>query len=178
MCRQNTAYATCHCKLTQIHVPPLHRRLVGGALCRCQVRVCTPHRNPCQLSHCDSRTCVVCTPTVAARIRRRVLEELGYTVSAGVAHNKMLAKLVPCCSRRLPSATRAPHALTLLHHNGCAISKQGSARNKPNQQTLLPAAAVPAFMTALPLRKIRFLGGKLGKVCTWQRLRPRTLLRS
>lgn len=99
-------------------------------------------RNPCQLSHCDSRTGVVCTPTVAARIRRRVLEELGYTVSVGVAHNKMLAKLVPCCSRRLPSAARAPHALTLLHHMAVP-----SPTGISSQQTK-PANAAPCCCCA------------------------------
>ena len=43
-------------------------------------------------------------------------------------------------------------------------SWQGSARNKPNKQTLFPWTAVPLLMHSLPLRKIKNLGGKLGKV--------------
>lgn len=68
---------------------------------------------------------------IAECIRRIIFEELNLTCSAGVAHNKMLAKLA-------------------------------SARNKPNQQTLVPAACVPGIMRGLPLGKIRGLGGKLG----------------
>ena len=68
---------------------------------------------------------------IAECIRRIIFEELNLTCSAGVAHNKMLAKLA-------------------------------SARNKPNQQTLVPATCVPGIMRGLPLGKIRGLGGKLG----------------
>ena len=42
------------------------------------------------------------------------------------------------------------------------LAKMGSGRNKPNRQTVVPPGAIPALMTSLPLRKIRFLGGKLG----------------
>lgn len=42
------------------------------------------------------------------------------------------------------------------------LSKFASARNKPNKQTILPMAAVPALMSTIPLRKLRGLGGKLG----------------
>ncbi|KAL2917522.1 N-acetyltransferase eso1 [Polyrhizophydium stewartii] len=43
---------------------------------------------------------------VCKRIRRRLFDELGYTCSAGIAHNKMLAKLV--------SATHKPNKQTVL----------------------------------------------------------------
>jgi len=68
---------------------------------------------------------------IADYLRYTIWRELGYTSSAGIAPNKMLAKL-------------------------------GSARNKPNQQTLFPPAAIGAYMASLPLQKIRFLGGKMG----------------
>ncbi|KIZ05769.1 DNA polymerase eta subunit [Monoraphidium neglectum] len=61
---------------------------------------------------------------VAARVRAQVLERLGFTCSAGVAGNKLLAKI-------------------------------GSARNKPNKQTV-----------GMPLSKIKGLGGKLGQRLT------------
>ena len=68
---------------------------------------------------------------IAKDIRNRVFNELGYTCSAGIAHNKTLAKLC-------------------------------SALNKPNQQTIMRSAMVERFMENMPVRKIRFLGGKLG----------------
>lgn len=68
---------------------------------------------------------------VAATCRREVWRRLGFTCSAGVAHNKLLAKLA-------------------------------SARNKPNQQTLVPLACVRPLMGSMPLGSLRQLGGKLG----------------
>lgn len=65
-------------------------------------------------------------------IRAAVFNELQYTCTAGIAHNKVLAKLV-------------------------------SAKHKPNKQTALPGAAVLAMMREVPFRKLRFLGGKLGR---------------
>ncbi len=69
---------------------------------------------------------------IAARLRAAVERATGFTCSAGVAHNKLLAKLC-------------------------------SAMHKPNQQTALPAGAVEAVLAATPLRKLRGLGGKLGR---------------
>eukprot|EP01116_Phalansterium_solitarium_P000627 TRINITY_DN1045_c0_g1_i1.p1 TRINITY_DN1045_c0_g1~~TRINITY_DN1045_c0_g1_i1.p1 ORF type:complete len:485 (-),score=128.18 TRINITY_DN1045_c0_g1_i1:655-2109(-) len=43
------------------------------------------------------------------------------------------------------------------------FAKIGSAMHKPNQQTVVPANAALALLRDLPLRKIKFLGGKLGK---------------
>eukprot|EP00775_Hariotina_reticulata_P003602 gene3602-3867_t len=68
---------------------------------------------------------------VALRLRRELLAQLGFTASAGIAHNKLLAKI-------------------------------GSAKNKPNQQTLVLPRAVPDLMADLPLGKVKGLGGKLG----------------
>jgi nucleotidyltransferase/DNA polymerase involved in DNA repair len=69
---------------------------------------------------------------IAQSVRNKVLQELGFTCSAGVSHNKMLAKLV-------------------------------AGRHKPNQQTLLSLTATQPLMQATPLKKIRFLGSKLGE---------------
>ncbi|KAJ9100920.1 hypothetical protein QFC20_005336 [Naganishia adeliensis] len=66
------------------------------------------------------------------RLRGEVREKLGYTCSAGIAHNKTLAKLC-------------------------------SAWKKPNAQTIMRSAAVPAFLKPMPFTKIRNLGGKLGE---------------
>ncbi|GHJ89241.1 hypothetical protein NliqN6_5643 [Naganishia liquefaciens] len=67
-----------------------------------------------------------------AKLRAEVRENLGYTCSAGIAHNKTLAKLC-------------------------------SAWKKPNAQTIMRSAAVPAFLNPMPFTKIRNLGGKLGE---------------
>jgi nucleotidyltransferase/DNA polymerase involved in DNA repair len=68
---------------------------------------------------------------IAGVVRDAIFSICKYTSSAGIAHNKMLAKL-------------------------------GSGRHKPRQQTLIPYAATAALMQTLRLRKIRFLGGKVG----------------
>ncbi|WIA12559.1 hypothetical protein OEZ85_006220 [Tetradesmus obliquus] len=68
---------------------------------------------------------------IAARLRGQLLAQLGFTASAGIGPNKLLAKI-------------------------------GSAKNKPNQQTLLLPRAVEALMQDLPLGKVKGLGGKLG----------------
>jgi nucleotidyltransferase/DNA polymerase involved in DNA repair len=68
----------------------------------------------------------------AAHIRRRVLAETGYTLSAGVAiGSKTLAKLV-------------------------------AGRHKPDSMTILPRCSVPGLLSATPLTKIKGLGAKLG----------------
>lgn len=43
------------------------------------------------------------------------------------------------------------------------LSKFASAKNKPNQQTILPVSAIREMMAEVPLNKLRGLGGKLGK---------------
>ncbi|WIA32722.1 hypothetical protein OEZ86_005908 [Tetradesmus obliquus] len=68
---------------------------------------------------------------IAARLRGQLLAQLGFTASAGIGPNKLLAKI-------------------------------GSAKNKPNQQTLLLPRAVEELMQDLPLGKVKGLGGKLG----------------
>ena len=69
---------------------------------------------------------------VCRRLRAAVRDELGYAISAGIAHSKMVAKLA-------------------------------SAKNKPDQQTLIPRTAVPLVMATMPLRDVRGLGGRLGE---------------
>ncbi|ORX38540.1 hypothetical protein BD324DRAFT_621278 [Kockovaella imperatae] len=64
-------------------------------------------------------------------LRSEVHKRLHYTCSAGIAHNKAMAKLC-------------------------------SAWKKPNNQTVLRAAATPAFLRDMDFTDIRFLGGKLG----------------
>ena len=75
---------------------------------------------------------LVAAAAICARLRGAVLSELGYALSAGIAHTKMIAKLA-------------------------------SARHKPNQQTIVPRAHVPALLAELPLRDVRGLGGLLGE---------------
>lgn len=43
------------------------------------------------------------------------------------------------------------------------LAKIGSAKNKPNQQTLIRPSAVESLMSELPLRKLKNFGGKLGE---------------
>ncbi|CAN8061633.1 unnamed protein product [Agarophyton chilense] len=43
------------------------------------------------------------------------------------------------------------------------LAKFASAKNKPNKQTILPLSAVSELMTQVPLKKLRGLGGKLGR---------------
>ncbi|CAL1527561.1 unnamed protein product [Lymnaea stagnalis] len=78
---------------------------------------------------CEHRLAVAAG--LVEEMRAAVLKETGFTCSAGIAHNKMLAKLA-------------------------------CGRNKPNKQTVLPHSSVQFVFSALPLQKIRHLGGKLG----------------
>ncbi|KAM8708236.1 hypothetical protein ACLKA7_015240 [Drosophila subpalustris] len=72
---------------------------------------------------------------IAGEVRAAVKAETGYECSAGIAHNKILAKLA-------------------------------AGMNKPNQQTILPLAEIPALFDQLPVGKIKGLGGKFGEtVC-------------
>ncbi|XP_034481905.1 DNA polymerase eta [Drosophila innubila] len=72
---------------------------------------------------------------IAGEVRAAVKEETGYECSAGIAHNKILAKLA-------------------------------AGMNKPNKQTILPLAEIPALFDQLPVGKIKGLGGKFGEtVC-------------
>ncbi|XP_030571470.1 DNA polymerase eta [Drosophila novamexicana] len=72
---------------------------------------------------------------IAGEVRAAVKAETGYECSAGIAHNKILAKLA-------------------------------AGMNKPNKQTILPLAEIPALFDQLPVGKIKGLGGKFGEtVC-------------
>ncbi|GLI67303.1 hypothetical protein VaNZ11_011489, partial [Volvox africanus] len=68
---------------------------------------------------------------IALRMRQAVRSELDFTSSAGVATNKLLAKV-------------------------------GSARNKPDKQTIMLPRGVADLLRDMPLSKLRGLGGKLG----------------
>ena len=69
---------------------------------------------------------------ILAEVRLRIFKELAFTVSAGIAHNKMLAKLL--------SAQYKPN----------------------KQAVLPLAGVAGMMATDVPLRKIRMLGGKFG----------------
>ena len=47
--------------------------------------------------------------------------------------------------------------------NNKTLSKIISAMHKPNKQSILRAESITAFLSTLPFKKIRNLGGKLGK---------------
>ena len=68
---------------------------------------------------------------IAADIREHIYVKLKYRVSAGIAKNKLLAKL-------------------------------GSAKNKPNNQTVILEDHIIPFLKDLPITKLRSLGGKMG----------------
>lgn len=68
---------------------------------------------------------------IVEEIRDSVYRETGFRCSAGIAQNKILAKLA------------------------CGL-------HKPNRQTILPEAAVSSLYSALPVKKVRNLGGKFG----------------
>ena len=69
---------------------------------------------------------------IAAEVRKAVYDELGYTASAGISHNKTVAKIA------------------------CTY-------NKPNGQTVVPERYVKQALAGVPIKNIRWLGGKLGQ---------------
>lgn len=69
---------------------------------------------------------------IIQKAREAVKEKTGFTCSAGIAHNKVLAKLA-------------------------------GGTYKPNQQTLLPHQSVAEFFQTIPIRKVRYFGGKFGQ---------------
>ncbi|BDA43773.1 DNA polymerase eta [Coccomyxa sp. Obi] len=75
---------------------------------------------------------LACGAAVVAELRAAVSRELGFSCSAGIAHNKILAKLA-------------------------------SGMHKPSQQTVVTLDCVPGLMAALPISKLRQLGGKFGE---------------
>ena len=82
---------------------------------------------------CSEERALAAGAVVVARLRAAVATSLpGFTCSAGVAANKMFAKL-------------------------CA------GLHKPDQQTVLPAEAVPALLHPLPLDRIKSLGAMFGE---------------
>lgn len=48
--------------------------------------------------------------------------------------------------------------------NNKTLSKLASAQHKPNQQTFVKKTFIPHWMAKVPFNKIRFLGGKMGKL--------------
>ncbi|KAI0259266.1 hypothetical protein BC834DRAFT_943515 [Gloeopeniophorella convolvens] len=89
----------------------------------------------------DPETCV-------QQMRQRVVDETKLTVSAGIAANKMLAKVRRAVPTLLPS-TCSLHATQIC-----------SDKNKPNGQFRLAHTpdAIKAFMRDLPIRKIPGIG--------------------
>lgn len=77
---------------------------------------------------------------VVNQIRDKVKQALSYTLSAGVAHNKMLAKLT---SGEINS-----------HKRPSSPCLSASGMNKPNLQTIIPMSSVPKFFSTLPLVKV------------------------
>ncbi|KAL2633745.1 hypothetical protein R1flu_005224 [Riccia fluitans] len=75
---------------------------------------------------------LACGAVIIAELRTVVVKETQFTTSAGIAHNKMLAKLA-------------------------------SAMHKPAQQTLIPSSEVETLFASMPTKKIKYLGGKLGR---------------
>jgi DNA polymerase eta len=70
------------------------------------------------VSGCTNLACLPCCipgAAIALRLRTAVTQQLGYTCSAGIGPNKLLAKI-------------------------------GSAKNKPNKQTLVLPRAVEGLM--------------------------------
>ncbi|CAO1629477.1 unnamed protein product [Parajaminaea phylloscopi] len=82
---------------------------------------------------------LACGAELILKVRSEIQSRLGYTMSAGVAPNKTLAKL-------------------------------SASERKPNGQTTMLPAAIPLYLKDLPVSKIRFLGGKLGRAieAEWQ----------
>ncbi|XP_038046639.1 DNA polymerase eta-like [Patiria miniata] len=72
---------------------------------------------------------------IVEEMRAAVLEQTKFHCSAGISHNKVLAKLA------------------------CGL-------HKPKQQTAVPKQSVELLFKTLPIKKIRNLGGKLGRSLT------------
>jgi len=69
---------------------------------------------------------------MAAKIRAAIASSLNYDASAGISHNKTVAKI-------------------------------SASVNKPNGQTVVPARYLLLAMSGVPIRSVRWLGGKVGK---------------
>jgi nucleotidyltransferase/DNA polymerase involved in DNA repair len=108
---------------------------------------------------------------VTEEIRAAVHNQLGFTVSAGVAANKMLAKLT---SGRLPSTLKrengpemecltslTPQSLSFPNTNllpqNINLHSGLSGMHKPNAQTVIPSAAVGPFFATLPIGKAAYI---------------------
>jgi hypothetical protein len=89
---------------------------------------------------------------VAAAARMAVFHELGYTCSAGIAHNKLLAKIASALNKPGPLSSIIRFLMSLFL---TLISAQ---------QTLVPSLAAATLLRGMPVRKIPLLGGKLGFV--------------
>lgn len=100
--------------------------------------------------------------TIAHEIREAVREQLQFTCSTGIATNKLLAKLASPLNKpdgqtvsSFAIARWHSIALLVLTLNHCGVSC------RPLQ--IISPRFVPLLMQHFPLRKIRGLGGKLGK---------------
>jgi DNA polymerase eta len=88
--------------------------------------------------------------------RTAVHQRLGYTASAGTAPNKV---------SRESALTQGRNGSTQLVSDRFTpqmLAKLCSAWKKPNSQTVLRPCAIPAFLSSMPIQKLRNLGGKLG----------------
>lgn len=83
-------------------------------------------------------TVLMIASQIVREIRSKVYEEVGYTCSAGIGHNRYIAKLA-------------------------------SAKNKPNNQTVVPSGTLDYFLDTVELGDVWGMGGKLGEEIT-QRL--------
>ncbi|KAK4701217.1 DNA polymerase eta, partial [Phenoliferia sp. Uapishka_3] len=88
---------------------------------------------------------------IVMKCRKAVEDQLGYTCSAGIAPNKMLAKLC--------SAWKKPNAQTILR-----FTAVGSFLRPMGFQVFLPTdkSIIAPYQNLTTVQKIRNLGGKLG----------------
>lgn len=92
-------------------------------------------------------------------IRQSVKDELNYTCSAGIANNKLLAKLgsgmnKPFQQVTFVSSLASPHFISEMANDLFAIMCQ---------KTIILPKYIPDLLHGLKLSKIRNLGGKFGK---------------
>lgn len=111
-----------------------------------------------------SDICLSLGAAIVRDTRTAVTERLGYTCSAGIATNKMLAKLTsawkkPNAQVRRFSFQSRPSVRPASYGKGEETDTTG---NRGDTQTILRYGAIPAFLRPMPFQKIRNLGGKLG----------------
>lgn len=123
----------------------------------------TPACGPMDAPDLNTRLCVA--SQLVAVMRARVRDELQLTCSAGIAVNKALE------SHRLDSVCHSHKFVVFLSHPSLfcwlpgvqVLAKLAAGMHKPDQQTTVPLAAVPALLRRTELRRLRGLGGQLGE---------------